>query len=173
MNCTREEVISINCKKYDLANKQIGTDGRHLDSKFCDLIYLLAALILLTKHKLLLIYAYELKAYKLNECILPYKLIYQTTLYFDRNNLVYGRKRSHFGVQANKNVSLSFNFITTSNPCHLYCRFMAHGHKSKKAFRVVLAQKPKKKHAETTAYCGLQVRSSLVSHSSPLNACDV
>ena len=45
---------NINCKKHDLVNKQIDTDGRQLDSKLCDLIYLLVALILshdLAKHK--------------------------------------------------------------------------------------------------------------------------
>ena len=36
---------NINCKKYDLVNKQIDTDCRQRDSKLCDLIYLLVALI--------------------------------------------------------------------------------------------------------------------------------
>ena len=36
---------TINCKKYDLVNKQIDTDCRQRDSKLCDLIYLLVALI--------------------------------------------------------------------------------------------------------------------------------
>ena len=36
---------NINCKKYDLVNKQIDTDCRQLDCKLCDLIYLLVALI--------------------------------------------------------------------------------------------------------------------------------
>ena len=35
----------IDCKKYDLVNKQIDTDRRQLDCKLCDLIYLLVALI--------------------------------------------------------------------------------------------------------------------------------
>ena len=34
----------INCKKYDLVNKQIDTDCAQRDSKLCALIHLLAAL---------------------------------------------------------------------------------------------------------------------------------
>ena len=45
MNCTREDVISIQCKKHNLANKQIDTDCGQLNGKLCDLIYLLVALI--------------------------------------------------------------------------------------------------------------------------------
>ena len=45
MNCTREEVfIMINCKKYDLVNKQIDSDCAQRDSKLCALIHLLVAL---------------------------------------------------------------------------------------------------------------------------------
>ena len=36
---------NFNCKKYDLVTKQIDADCRQLDSKLCDLIYLLVALI--------------------------------------------------------------------------------------------------------------------------------
>ena len=36
---------NINCKRYDLVSKKIDTDCRQLDSKLCDLIYLLVALI--------------------------------------------------------------------------------------------------------------------------------
>ena len=36
---------NINCKKYDLVNKQIDTDCKQLNSKLCDLIYLLVAMI--------------------------------------------------------------------------------------------------------------------------------
>ena len=36
---------NINCKKYDLVNKQIDTESKQLDLKLCDFIYLLDALI--------------------------------------------------------------------------------------------------------------------------------
>ena len=64
MNELYERSGNINCTKHDLVNKQIDTDGRQLDSKLCDLIYLLVSLILshnLAKREICLIYAYELK----------------------------------------------------------------------------------------------------------------